>query len=32
MEAAWKGTAREVIVDPDAQTTVGNAVNALNDV
>jgi uncharacterized SAM-binding protein YcdF (DUF218 family) len=32
MEAAWDGTAREVIVDPDAQTTVGNARNALNDI
>jgi len=32
MEAAWDGAAREVVVDPDAQTTVGNAVNALNDI
>ena len=32
MEAAWEGIAREVVVDPDARTTVGNAVNALNDV
>jgi len=32
MEAAWDGAAREVVLDPDAQTTVGNAVNALNDI
>jgi uncharacterized SAM-binding protein YcdF (DUF218 family) len=32
MAAAWSGQAREVIVDPDAQTTVGNARNALDDV
>ena len=32
MEAAWDGTAREVIVDPDARTTVGNARNALDDI
>jgi uncharacterized SAM-binding protein YcdF (DUF218 family) len=32
MAAAWSGTAREVVVDPDARTTVGNAWNALNDV
>lgn len=32
MEAAWAGTAREVVVDPDARTTAGNAANALDDV
>jgi uncharacterized SAM-binding protein YcdF (DUF218 family) len=32
MAAAWRGKARELIVDPDARTTVGNANNALNDV
>jgi hypothetical protein len=32
MEAAWHGSAREVIVDPDARTTVGNARNALDDI
>ncbi len=32
MAAAWKGRARELVVDPDARTTVGNAVNALNDI
>jgi len=32
MEAAWHGEAREVIVDPDAQTTVGNTRNALDDI
>jgi len=32
MAAAWKGTARELVVDPDARTTVGNAANALNDI
>ncbi len=32
MAASWQGVAREVVVDPDAQTTVGNAVNALNDI
>jgi len=32
MEAAWHGTAREVVVDPDARTTVGNARNALDDI
>jgi hypothetical protein len=32
MAAAWTGTAREVVVDPVAQTTVGNAANALDDV
>jgi len=32
MRAAWRGTAREVVVDPDARTTVENMANALNDV
>jgi uncharacterized SAM-binding protein YcdF (DUF218 family) len=32
MRAAWRGAAREVVVDPDARTTVENLVNALNDV
>ena len=32
MRAAWRGAAREVVVDPDAQTTVGNMANAMNDV
>ena len=32
MHAAWRGVAREVVVDPDARTTVENMANALNDV
>ena len=32
MAGAWSGAAREVIVDPDARTTVGNARNALDDI
>ncbi len=32
MAAAWDGPAAEVVIDPDARTTVGNAFNALNDV
>ena len=32
MRAAWRGSAREVVVDPDARTTVENLANALNDV
>ena len=32
MAAAWHGRAAEVIVDPDARTTVGNAYNALDDI
>lgn len=32
MAAAWSGRAREVVVDPVARTTVGNAVNARDDV
>ena len=32
MAAAWRGTSAELVVDPDARTTVENVVNALNDV
>jgi len=32
MRAAWRGAAHEVVVDPDARTTVENVANALNDV
>ena len=32
MRAAWRGAAHEVVVDPDARTTVENMANALNDV
>jgi uncharacterized SAM-binding protein YcdF (DUF218 family) len=32
MGAAWAGRAREVVVDPDARTTVENAANAVDDV
>jgi uncharacterized SAM-binding protein YcdF (DUF218 family) len=32
MAAAWSGSARELVVDPNARTTVGNAANALDDV
>ena len=32
MAASWTGDARELIVDADARTTVGNAANALDDV
>ena len=32
MATAWRGAARELVVDPDARTTVGNAYNALNDI
>jgi uncharacterized SAM-binding protein YcdF (DUF218 family) len=32
MRGAWRGAAREVVVDPDARTTVENMANALNDV
>ena len=32
MRAAWRGQAREVVVDPDARTTVDNMANAMNDV
>ena len=30
--AAWRGDAREVVLDPDARTTVENLANAVNDV
>lgn len=32
MRAAWRGSAREVVVDPDARTTVENTANLLDDV
>jgi uncharacterized SAM-binding protein YcdF (DUF218 family) len=32
MRAAWRGSAREVVVDPDARTTAENMANALNDI
>jgi hypothetical protein len=32
MRGAWTGSAREVVVDPDARTTVENLANAVNDV
>ena len=32
MRAAWRGAARELVVDPDARTTVENLANALNDI
>ena len=32
MRAAWRGAAREVVVDPDARTTAENVANALNDI
>jgi uncharacterized SAM-binding protein YcdF (DUF218 family) len=32
MRAAWRGAAHEVVVDPDARTTVENLANAVNDV
>lgn len=32
MRAAWRGNARELVIDPDARTTVENLANALNDV
>jgi len=32
MAATWQGAARELVVDPDARTTVGNATNALDDI
>jgi len=32
MEEAWAGAAAELVVDPDARTTVGNAHNALDDI
>ena len=32
MASAWQGSARELVLDPNARTTVGNAANALDDV
>jgi len=32
MAAEWRGSSAELVVDPDARTTVENMVNALNDV
>ena len=32
MRAAWSGRAREVVVDPDARTTVEKLANAVDDV
>jgi uncharacterized SAM-binding protein YcdF (DUF218 family) len=32
MAAAWNGAARELVVDPDARSTVENAANAVGDV
>jgi uncharacterized SAM-binding protein YcdF (DUF218 family) len=32
MAEAWRVPVAELVVDPDARTTVGNAANALNDV
>ena len=32
MAASWRGSAREVVVDPDARSTVENAANAVGDV
>lgn len=32
MAAAWRGSSAEIVVDPDARSTVENMVNALNDV
>jgi hypothetical protein len=32
MAAAWRGQSAELVVDPDARTTVENMANALNDV
>ena len=32
MAAAWHGSSRELVVDPDARTTVENMANALDDV
>jgi uncharacterized SAM-binding protein YcdF (DUF218 family) len=32
MAAAWTGVSRELVVDPNARTTVENLANALNDV
>ena len=32
MRAAWRGAAHEVVVDPDARTTVENLANTVNDI
>ena len=32
MRAAWHGAAQDVVVDPDARTTVENMANTVNDV
>ncbi len=32
MAAAWRGSSAQLVVDPDARTTVENMANALNDV
>jgi len=32
MASAWRGSSAELVVDPDARTTVENLANALNDV
>jgi uncharacterized SAM-binding protein YcdF (DUF218 family) len=32
MREAWQGAAAELVVDPDARTTVENLANALNDI
>lgn len=32
MAEAWDGSARELVVEPTARTTVGNATNALGDI
>ena len=32
MAAAWTGESRELVIDPNARTTVENLANALNDV
>jgi uncharacterized SAM-binding protein YcdF (DUF218 family) len=32
MAGAWRGAAHELVVDPDARTTVGNAMNARDDI
>ena len=32
MRSVWRGNAKEVVVDPDARTTVENMANAVNDI
>ena len=32
MHAAWRGQAREVVVDPDARSTLDNLANAMHDI